>query len=588
MVKLFCRFVGEAGNAIPVDVRENETVGDLTRKFATNAQYAGRVDKMQLFLAKTADGAWLPSNDPDVVAMRSGAVSEKVQNLLNGQFDPAEEIADVFVPAPQKKQIHVLVVVPKQGTSVPTVSQDGVFDHCSDPFFSQFSTVDQVGDWLNFSSLLPLTRRQKLYIRSSYRVIADQALLNPDGNMVKYAVVTGTPGVGKSVFVYYVMWRLIKDKKRVLFFSKKGPIYFDGSTMYQSQSLPNKFNRRFWSPELWCLVDSVDPTAMTELPVEDCSVLLASTPRRDCIGEFKKLVPTPDVFYMPLWTTEELANIAPMYPLAAMAWQNRFECLGGVPRVVLQDIGTDPQTLLMSACSSCSLDDCIMLVSIYSEINSKAKIAQTLIHIRSQEPYREYEVAYASELAMQVIARTKWRSDRAKVQNLLGSCDGNPLAQSLCGYVFEPHSMDLLEQGGTFVCRKLLSGADMRKRDTIKRKRGNPVNEDEEAIDIPPSSQPRQIAERVEVGQHANQLYVPPTSNYTAIDAWMPQFGGFQMTVGKTHDIKSGAADDLAKLGQNGNRLFFLLPPLYYKTFTKKTPQTIEQYAILVPYPEQV
>ncbi|GMF27923.1 unnamed protein product [Phytophthora fragariaefolia] len=67
---------------------------------------------LKLSLAKTADGAWLPSNDPDVVAMRSGAVSEKVQNLLNGQIDPAEEISDVFVPAPQKKQIHVLVVVP--------------------------------------------------------------------------------------------------------------------------------------------------------------------------------------------------------------------------------------------------------------------------------------------------------------------------------------------------------------------------------------------------------------------------------------------------------------------------------------------
>ncbi|GMF38863.1 unnamed protein product [Phytophthora lilii] len=136
--------------------------------------------------------------------------------------------------------------------------------------------------------------------------------------------------------------------------------------------------------------------------------------------------------------------------------------------------------------------------------------------------------------------------------------------------------MDRLEQGGTFVYRELLSG---------KRKR-TPADG---TIDIPRSSQPRQVAERVEVGQHANQLYVPRTSNYTAIDAWMPQFGGFQMTVGKTHgNIKGGAADDLAKLGPNGNRLFFLLPPLYYKTFTKKTPQTIDQFAILVPYPEPV
>lgn len=45
--------------------------------------------------------------------------------------------------------------------------------------------------------------------------------------------------------------------------------------------------------------------------------------------------------------------------------------------------------------------------------------------------------------------------------------------------------MDLLEQGGTFVCRRLLAGAEMRKRDTIKRKRGTPDSEDEETIDIP-------------------------------------------------------------------------------------------------------
>ncbi|KAG3232798.1 hypothetical protein PI124_g22126 [Phytophthora idaei] len=501
-----------------------------------------------------------------------------VQNLLNVQIDPAEEIADVFVPAPQKKELHVLVVVPKQGTSAPIVSQDGVFDHCSDPFFSQLSTVDQVNSWLQFPALLPLTERQMLYVRSSYKSIASQALSKVDPNRRKYAVVTGTPGVGKSVFVYYVMWRLIKDKKRVLFITRQPPIYFDGTTIHECKQLPYSGNQQFWSPDLWCLVDSVDPTNVVGMPIERCSVLLASTPRRDCIGEFKKLTPTPDVFYMPLWSKEELVTIAPMYPHAAAVWENRFECLGGVPRLVLQDIETDPQAWLMSACNSCSLDDCITLVSIYSEINSKTKIAQILIHIHSQEPYREYEVVYASDLAMQLIVRTKWRLDRAKLQSLLGSSDGNPLAQSLCGYIFELYSMDRLEQGGTFVYRKLLSGKS-------KRKRGTPADG---TIDIPRSSQPRQIAEQVKVDQHANQLYVPRSSNYTAIDAWMPQFGGFQMTVGKTHDIKGGAADDLAKLGPNGNRLFFLLPPLYYKTFTKKTPQTIEQFAILVPYPEQV
>ncbi|KAG2769611.1 hypothetical protein Pcac1_g19080 [Phytophthora cactorum] len=585
MVKLFCAIVGEAGSAFSVRLDESDSVDDLKKAIAEDQKYDFAASKLQLFLAKKDDGAgaWLTEKDvKEGVSDTTGlklldAVRAEIGDVGLSQDDVRLQVAKEEVAA-LKGPVHVLVVVPEQGTSAPLVSDGGVFDHCIHPFFSQFPTVDQVGDWLEFPALLPLTERQKLYVRCSYKSIAAQALSKVDPNRRKYAVITGTPGIGKSVFVYYVMWRLIKDKKRVLFITRQPPIYFDGSTIHECKQLPYSGNQQFWSPDLWCLVDSVDPTNVAGMPIECCSVLLSSTPRRDCISEFKKLAPTPDVFYMPLWTKEELATIAPMYPHAAAVWENRFECLGGVPRLVLQDIETDPQAWLMSACNSCSLDDCIMLVSIYSEINSKTKIAQILIHIHSQEPYREYKVVYASDLAMQLIVRTKWRLDRAKLQSLLGSSDGNPLAQSLCGYIFELYSMDLLEQGGTFVYRKLLS-------DKSKRKRGTPADG---TIDIPRSSQPRQIAERVEVGQLANQLYVPRTSNYAAIDAWMPQFGGFQMTVEKTHDIKGGAADDLAKLGPNGNRLFFLLPPLYYKTFTKKTPQTIEQFAILVPYPEQV
>nr|QUJ09354.1 crinkler 30 [Plasmopara viticola] len=206
--------------------------------------------RLKLSLAKKGAG-WLPS--AEFRAIRKGEDLPGFERV--SLVDTEDELYSTYLirdvldtnkrPPPQTRQIYVLVVVPEQGSSISTVAQDGVFDHCSDPFFSQFSTADQVGDWLNFSSLLPLTSRQKLYIRSSYRVIADQALLNPDGNMVKHAVVTGTPGIGKSVFVYYVMWRLIKDKKRVLLFGSEGNFYFDGTTMFQRDSLPKKFKLQF-------------------------------------------------------------------------------------------------------------------------------------------------------------------------------------------------------------------------------------------------------------------------------------------------------------------------------------------------------
>ncbi len=70
----------------------------------------------------------------------------------------------------------------------------------------------------------------------------------------------------------------------------------------------------------------------------------------------------------------------------------------------------------------------------------------------------------------------------------------------------------------------------------------------------------------------------------------MPAFGAFQMTVGKTHDIRNGATADIANLGNGGYRLFWLLPPENFDSFTKKKPQKsdFEQFAILIPYPEAV
>ncbi|KAF1322370.1 hypothetical protein FI667_g11337, partial [Globisporangium splendens] len=585
---LFCALVGAKGSAFPVDIDASQSVGHLKEAIKTKKQSKIKcdADELQLYLGKIGDGAWLGFRDAHVKALLAGTIPDEISDLFGEEIDPTKKIGAVFAKAPANEAIHVLVVVPKQEV-VPPVSQDAAFAPCDHEFFSQFAAVDEVDSWLEFSSLIPLTKLRRFHIRSSYKVIAEQVLSNAaDPRMVKYAVVSGTPGIGKSVFVYYVLWKLIKEKKRVLLVTNVPVIYFDGDKMWERWDLPGKC--QIWSPDLWCLVDSADPTAIARMPVNDCSVLLVSTPRKDYIGEFKKLAPKPDVFYMPLWTHEELSAIAPLYPDARDVWVNRFECLGGVPRLVLKDIETTPDALLLSACNSCSIDDCIMLVSIYSDINSKTKILQTLIHIWTENPYREYQVTYASDLAVKVIAQTKWRRDRLKMQSLLGSCDGNPLAQSLCGYIFEPHSMDLLERGGCFIYRKLYSYAEMRKQETIKRKRGTPDSEHEETIDIPESPQPRQIAERVELEQFADQLYVPRTSNYTAIDAWMPNFGGFQMTVGKKHEIKGGASDDLRKLGSQGNRLFFLLPPRYYKSFTKKTPQTIEQYGILIPYPDEV
>jgi len=141
----------------------------------------------------------------------------------------------------------------------------------------------------------------------------------------------------------------------------------------------------------------------------------------------------------------------------------------------------------------------------------------------------------------------------------------------LCGYIFEPYAIELLEKGGTFKCRELVHG-------------NKRIKPDETTLNIPLSI--KTVVDKVVPNQTRNQLHVPKTTNYAAIDAWIPGIGAFQMTVGKTHDIKVGARDDLAMLGQGADKLYWLLPPRFYHSFTKKSPQDIEQYAVLIPYPE--
>jgi hypothetical protein len=290
------------------------------------------------------------------------------------------------------------------------------------------------------------------------------------------------------------------------------------------------------------------------------------------INDFKK-PPRPLVFYMPLWTETELEIIASYFG-SVIGWCERFKILGGIPRHVLEDTKYEPTKLLQAACKQCDLDDCIKLIGLDSIITDKSKVVHSLVHMTSapftELPFTEPSVIFASETALEIIVQNKGTEAKRKMVDLLESCEGNPLTAALCGYIFEPYALELLEKGGTFESRQLVRG-------NKKAKHGKTT------ITIPPSV--KTVVKKVLSNQTRNQLHIPSSKNYAAIDAWIPGIGAFQMTVGKKHDIKGGASDDLAMLGKGANKLYWLLPPLYYNSFTKKTPLNIDQYAVLIPYP---
>jgi hypothetical protein len=231
------------------------------------------------------------------------------------------------------------------------------------------------------------------------------------------------------------------------------------------------------------------------------------------INDFKK-PPQPQVFYMPIWTKPELEIIAPKFPNAAN-WSKRFDILGGIPRHVLEVTSTDSTQLLHAACKQCDLNDCIKIIGFNSNITDKSKAVHSLVHITSTSPFSDSSVTYASQTALDMIVANKGIEANRNMAELLASCEGNPLTAALFGYIFELYAMDLLERGGTFTCRQLVHGNTRN------------LPPDTQLV-IPQST--RIVADKPESNHTFNQLYVPKTKNYTAIDVWIPGIGAFQMT----------------------------------------------------------
>ena len=113
-----------------------------------------------------------------------------------------------------------------------------------------------MADRISFGKLVPDTNLNQLFIRESYKTIASSIL---EGNGSHKAIITGTPGIGKSLFLFYLLWKLVKDGKRVLFIYGTFNIYYDGKGgvfCFASGNLPLDNDVSFWHHSLWCLFDA--------------------------------------------------------------------------------------------------------------------------------------------------------------------------------------------------------------------------------------------------------------------------------------------------------------------------------------------
>ena len=196
---------------------------------------------------------------------------------------------------------------------------------------------------------------------------------------VAKVILCGNPGIGKSAFGMYALFRAVRDGRTVVYASAKSGEYllFEGGAVHEVNSLRDVYARQLLAkPETVLICDSMVP------PVCKAFTLLVTSPRKDRWHEFYKEMDCTMLFF-PVFTLDEIrACRDECFPGADDAGMlSRFARWGGIPRYVLAKLEAAAQQQLEDAVNSTTLDS-VLEHSGALELKSDKDMSHRLLHIK--------------------------------------------------------------------------------------------------------------------------------------------------------------------------------------------------------------
>jgi hypothetical protein len=204
-------------------------------------------------------------------------------------------------------------------------------------FWKSLSTLEAEEDLIHFPVRHPFlpSHLSHLYIRQCYidmfKIIEDNVAMKCQ----RFAL-TGTHGVGKSVFLFYMLWRLARiqgnetivlhracDGNRVFVFTK--------TNCYQTFGL-ERVHHMLDDPATWYLTDTLTPPPGQYL----ATTILVASPDRRHYSEFLKHTLGVHLHFMPVWSLDEVLDVVSKRSLPEDVVVERFHMIGGIPRFGFQ------------------------------------------------------------------------------------------------------------------------------------------------------------------------------------------------------------------------------------------------------------
>jgi len=331
---------------------------------------------------------------------------------------------------------------------------------------------------------------QALYVRPCYLRLLERIVALWRGSVIgkRGVVVSGNPGIGKSLFLCYVMLRAAIEKRTVAYERRESDEVFvcypDGSVILSHRKSSTflealQDERCFYLFDPAGKQDSVEPLHLNVR----ASSLVVSSPNPIHFHSFEKWYLKH--IYAPVWSLSEVLQARlicyptvedaqaagqpvvvadqprPVVSLSAEEAVRRWNVFGGIARYIFctPDDFAIQYTRLLGVIALQRIEDVLTSVK---ELEQMDTISHRVLHyIVDETTYASESVMFASDFVFSQLMKSgsQQLSDRL-LQFVVASAD-RPIVAALRGYVFERLCHAVIAAGGQFKCRPLTPQADL-------------------------------------------------------------------------------------------------------------------------------
>ena len=415
---------------------------------------------------------------------------------------------------------------------------------------------------------------KELYIREVYEELYTRYVME-----YPYLIITGNPGVGKSYFSLYVLYRLRKEISHpvIVYVSVPGSlvVLFDGDDV-SVENDEKKWSGLLDQKETIYIFDAGTQSQKVPL-VRKARTYIFSSPSVRNYQDFEKERVFGDggggfKIYMPTWSWDEISTLCTIKKSESAKAKERFDHWGGIARYIFRR-GEVPKHSeydeLNSAISNCSSDKIISMATGLHNGDIKEN-SHKMLHLRpmtkledGQVDYTTTQVFFASNyVADRVFEMYQEKSEHALIE-VLKICKDN-WVNGIRGQLFERfvHSRFVSRSEHEYDAKCLEPGHS--RYNKVEQKRFGQLKEVhlESAEELTP--------DKIKPG-----LYLKPVSqNFESIDSIIPPKIGLQITVAGSHPVKikglQRIVQSLSCTKQKPLQLYFVVPREEFGNYEKQ------------------